>query len=122
MAKSSINPHGCKSSRNSGTHTKNGKAKIEEVQRGDFELPRVRDKALWSLFYNVWIPDKSGLEKFTRRGEGIMTWKLIYDEITKGKGDTALKYRVWLGSLYSKPRPKTVEESKAIFDEIEQKK
>ena len=42
------------------------RAKIEEVQRGDFELPRVRDKALWSLFYNAWIPDKSGLEKSTR--------------------------------------------------------
>ena len=58
------------------------KATREEVRQGKFDLPRVRDKALWSLFYNAWLTDKSGLAKFTRRGEGIMTWKLIYDVVT----------------------------------------
>ena len=60
-------------------------AKVEEVRRGDFSLPHVVDKALCSLFSIVWMTGKSGLDKFTRRGQGIVTWKLIYDEINKGK-------------------------------------
>ena len=47
-------------------------AKAEEVQRGDFALPHVIDKALWSLFSIVWLSGKSGLDKFTRRGQGFL--------------------------------------------------
>ena len=96
-------------------------APMEEVKNGDWNLPNVKDKALWALFYNVWLKGKPGLERYTRRGEGIMTWRLIYDEITGDKGHVAVKYRTWLGALYSKPRPKTLEESKAVFDEIKAK-
>ena len=32
-------------------------AKVEEVLRGDFALPHVVDKALWSLFSIVWMPE-----------------------------------------------------------------
>ena len=42
-------------------------ATIEEVRRGDHDLPRVKDKALWALFYNVWL-------------KGKLVWKGTRDE------------------------------------------
>ena len=48
-------------------------AKVEEILQGSFALPHVVDKALWSLFSIVWMPKNSGIEKFTRRGQGVVT-------------------------------------------------
>ena len=71
-------------------------APIADVRNGKYRIQGSKDAQLWSLFYNVWLSKDSGLNKHVRRREGLMTWKLIYDEVTGEQGDAALKYRRWL--------------------------
>ena len=82
------------------------KAKVEDAKGGKYDLSPSQNAQLLVTSLERLDSGKSGLSHHLRKGDGILTWKLIYDVLAGDKVNTATQYRRWLGTLFASSRPK----------------